>query len=452
MRTFTTAVLLLIAGLTEAGGAAAQTPPAPPPPAAATPPPPAPPPPAPAPPPPAPAAAEPPPPAAAAPAPAAAAPAAPAAPATPPGNWWDKFSGDAFVDAYGAVNWNFPRPQYGATVPYSTLREYDQARGFSLNWAGLDASYAADPIGATINLRFGPGIAIHNGPATPTGTADNNFGLEYVRQAYATAKFGGIFTLDAGKFDQPFGSEVPDSQLNMEYTRSLLYTENQPLFFTGLRLDIAPTATTDLKLIAANGWNNSIDDNSGKTFAAQFSIKPIDQLQLYIGWAGGPEEADITSAPTSGATPMADMRVPGADSHWRHLVDLVADFNPTSAWRFLLNADYDTEKDFAPGHSAIWYGANLAIRWVAADPFQVTVRGEILHDEHGDIVGINPTSGKTSADVESLTLTLQYVIATHYSLMLDNRVDIANSSIFETTNTNDKTQFTSTLGVIAHTN
>jgi hypothetical protein len=374
---------------------------------------------------------------------------APAAPAAP---WWSNFSGDAFVDAYANVNWNFPRGQFG-----QALRSYDQATdGFALSWVGLNASYAADPVGATISLRFGPTASLYHVPATATSTADNNFGLQYVRQAYGTVK-GGPLTLDVGKFDQPFGSEVPDAQLNMEYTRSMLFTLNQPVFFTGLRLDIAPTPMIDIKLIAANGWNNTIDDNTGKTFAAQFSIKPIDQFQIYVGYAGGPERADFLPVPQISPTGIVAAPLPsgatagpvaGADSSWRHLVDVVADINPTSNFRILGNFDYDTEQ--FGDHNAVWWGINGAVHYSVAD-FGITGRYEYWSDKHGDIVTANPASGFTGTIVNSGTLTLSYLIASHFLLMLDNRIDVADSKIFATTHDVSKSQFTSTLGVIAST-
>ena len=380
-------------------------------------------------------------------APAAAAP-APAAPAAP---WWTNFSGDAFVDAYANVNWNFPRGQFG-----QVLRSFDHAtEGFALSWVGVNANYAADPVGATISLRFGPTASLYHVPATGSGTADNNFGLQYVRQAYATVK-GGPLTLDVGKFNQPFGSEVPDAQLNMEYTRSLLFTLNQPVFFTGLRLDIAPIPMIDIKLIAANGWNNSIDNNTGKTFAAQFSIKPIDQFQIYVGYAGGPEQADFTPVPAISATGItppigsAGMTVPGADSSWRHLVDVVADINPTSNFRILGNFDYDTEQ--FGGFNAVWWGINGAVHYGIGD-FGITGRYEYWSDKHGSLVAPNTASnpGFTGTIVNSGTLTLTYLVASHFLLMLDNRIDVADSRIFATTHDVSKSQFTTTLGVIAST-
>jgi hypothetical protein len=119
---------------------------------------------------------------------------------------------------------------------------------------------------------------------------------------------------------------------------------------------------------------------------------------------------------------------------------------------FLLNGDYDTE-DFGPAGTASWYGANLAIRYIIADPFQATLRGEFFSDKHGTIVPNASGHAGDSTTIESGTLTLSYVIASHFMLMLDNRIDVADSTIFpkSPTETPSKTQFTTTLGVIAST-
>src|SRR5579863_4333136 len=131
-----------------------------------------------------------------APAPAAAAAAAPApapaaAPATPPGNWYDKFAADAFVDAYGNISWMNPLHEVavgGAGAPTVGLRAFDPYQGFALNWAGVNVAYTADPIGATVGLRFGPGAVLYNAPGYAGTTADSVNGLLYVKQAYATWK------------------------------------------------------------------------------------------------------------------------------------------------------------------------------------------------------------------------------------------------------------------------
>ncbi len=336
------------------------------------------------------------------------------------------------------MNWNLPRPQYPVGTP---TRAYDQTQGFALNQIGVNAAYTSDNVGGTISLRFGPEAAIYNAPAVSNGTADNSFGLQNVRQAYATLKPVDKVTFDMGKFDQPFGSEVPDSQLNFFYTRSLLFQLNQPVFFTGIRFDYAPADAIDLKIIAANGWNNSVDNNSAKSFAAQLMLKPMDSLIFYIGGVAGPEQTDFLPAP-GGALAMGQMGgdVPGADSHWRGLVDLVVDYNPSSAVSFALNGDFDSEQ------SESWYGVNLAAKFVVADPFAIALRGEYFGDNHAAIIG--------TKNVESGTLTLSYVVASKLTLMLDNRIDVAKDAIFPTPSdpgSASKTLFTTTLGAIIAT-
>ena len=360
----------------------------------------------------------------------------------------DKISADAFVDAYASYNANGPKPQ-GPASPAggfpggNSFRAFDVAQGFALNWLGVNATYAADPIGGTVGLRFGPSAALYNaGP-------DNTYGMQYVKQAFATWKPASKLQLDFGKFDQPFGSEVADSQLNMNYTRSVLFWYIQPLFFTGLRATIPIADQFSILAFAANGWNNTIDNNRGKTFGAQVMIKPADALIMYIGYVGGPEQNDFAPG---GAMMAPVVDVPNANDHWRHLVDFVADINPTKELRFLFNADYRTEDTVTANHSAVVYGGNLVVRYTFSDAFSAAIRGEWYHDEHGDTLG---TGSKT--DIEDGTITLMYGIGNHLAFMLDGRMDFAqndvlNNKIFQQ-NANGATdnQFTATLGVIAST-
>ncbi len=410
---------------------------------------------------------------------------APAAPpaAGPPANaaWYDKLSADAFVDAYGSINWNFPKPQIAnpSTSPLgslsgppgggNTFHAFDVAQGFALNWIGVNASYTSDTIGGTIGLRIGPSSPIYN-----SGTENLAF-LSYVKQAYATWKAADKLTLDFGKFDQPFGSEVADSQLNMNYGRSVLFWYVQPLFFTGLRATIPVADQFSLLAFAANGWNNSVDNNRGKSFGLQAMIKPADQLTMYIGYVTGPEQNDFgtTTVGTGATATTVSGDVPDANglSNWRHMVDFVADINPTKELRFLLNADWRSEDNMPVttampfAHHAVGYGANLVARYSFSDAFYGSLRGEFFHDEHGDLLGVAPfvlpatppATPPSSVNIEDVTLTLAYGIGNHLALMLDNRLDVADSPYFLSgsgaggASALGKSQFTTTLGVIAST-
>ena len=360
----------------------------------------------------------------------------------------DKVTADAFVDAYAGVNFNTPKPQYGTNLG----RAFDQANGFAVNWVGVNASYAADPIGGTIGLRMGPGAAIYNAAPTAGATSDNAIGLEFVKQAYATWKPVDKLTLDFGKWDEPFGSEVADSQLNMNYTRSGLFWFYQPLFFTGLRIDYAASSMVDVKVFAANGWNVTWDNNAAKTFGAQLTLTPVSQAIFYLGGAFGPEGTDTVAGMGAGATGSAD-----ANNHWRSLVDFVADINPTSSLRFLANFDYRTETQPAGAPDISGFGMNLVIKYAFSDAFSAAIRGEYLDDDKGTIFGAAP-GNKTS--VEDGTLTLMYGVGNHLAFMLDGRYDTASidnsppgfKGIFpKDTGDTASGQFTATLGIIAST-
>jgi hypothetical protein len=365
--------------------------------------------------------------------------------------WYDKFAVDAFVDAYASINYNFPKPQAPiftgtgiGTFGGNQFRAFDVANGFSLNWAGVNASYTADPIGGTVGLRFGPGAVLYH-----NGTSDAVAGLQFVKQAYATWKAADKLTLDFGKWDQPYGSEVADSQLNMNYTRSVLFWFIQPIWYTGLRVDYAASDMFDVKVFAANGWNQSIAQTSGKTFGAQIMLKPADQAIFYLGYVGGPQNPDFTVTGPANAPVITST---DSNKNWRHMVDFVADINPTKDLRFLLNFDYRTESALPdPGamttHTESVYGANLVIRYNFSDAFYGSLRGEYYHDEHGDTLGTGQ-----STNIEDGTLTLNYAIGNHLALMFDAfRFDIADNPYFATSSNPSKTQFTSTLGIIAST-
>ena len=392
-------------------------------------------------------------------------------------SWYDNIAFSAFVDAYASVNYNFPKPQSGRNV----LRAHDYSNGFALSWVGVNASYPADPVGATISLRFGPTARQVGGClADDKSQCDAGQGLDNVKQAFGSWKPGGsdsLFTLDLGKFDTPFGAEVAESHLNMNYTRSMLYV-SQPVTHTGLRATFAISDAFDFKLLAVNGYNNSIDNNVGKSFGAQvnFHLKnseDADLLGVSVGYLGGPEHDDVLvvkcgagelfspnstkciSAPTN--TEPSEGTLDRASSNtkgWRHLVDLVVVSNPIERLRLVLNADFGvdnvrTAADREAFEGKSYFGVLLGARVAVTDQFGVAARGEYFHDSNAFI---NPYPQNTQ-DLVGGTLTLDYLPADFLTIRLDNRLDWSSRKIF-----NQKIrdlvghQFTTTLGVVAHTN
>lgn len=390
--------------------------------------------------------------------------------------WYDLIEFSAFVDAYASFNYNFPKPQTGK----NRLHAHDPSNGFSLAWVGVNASYPADPVGGTISLRFGPSAhQIAAGCASVESPCDSSVGLENVKQGFASWKPGGAdssITIDLGKFDTPFGLEVAESQLNMNYTRSMLYA-SQPAFHTGLRANFVLADAFDFRVLAVNGWNNSIDNNIGKSLGAQFTFHArnadgSDVLTASLGYMGGPEHDDVenkqcaagtrfepasdngcvssptTTMATSGLVDRGSSNTKGL----RHLIDLVVTADPIERLRLGLNADFgrDSVANADGGYDGTnYYGVLLGARLAVIDEFGVAARGEYFHDSNGYI------SGFAGEEMELVggTLTLELLPADFLTLRLENRLDWASKQIFDK-NVRDHGgyQFTTTLGVVAHTN
>jgi hypothetical protein len=372
----------------------------------------------------------------------------PVAPPPAP-KWYEKAKIEGFVDAYASMNFNMPKPQTGTNIG----RAFDVSNGFGFHWAGLNASYAPDPVGGFVALRFGPGAVIYNG-------VDGGVpGLANVKEAYASWKpGGGPVQLDFGKFSTWIGAEVADSQYNMTYTRSALFF-TQPAVHTGLRLDYLISDQLDLKLYLVNGWNNSLDNNRGKTIGATIGILPTKDYAIYVNYIGGPEQSDVAVV---GTPPMTTLEsVADANSRWRHLVDVIADLHFDKA-RVLINGDFGTEK-ISDALTNTWYGANLTLGYAINDQFAVAARGGYTADSKGNNIAAAWLADPAfKAKVVDASLTLAAMPTPNLIIKLEPRIDSISSDApgFEgvypkapgETPPTSKTMFTTTLGVVVTTN
>ncbi|MBI4955034.1 MAG: outer membrane beta-barrel protein [Myxococcales bacterium] len=376
--------------------------------------------------------------------------------------WYERFDLSAFVDGYVGLNYQFPKPQ----TPTPGLgggngfRAYDVSNGVALHWAGVDLAYPAEPFGGTLGLRFGPSSALYN-------ASDAAFGLQFVKQAFLSVKplgKDGELTIDFGKLDTPVGAEVADSQGNMNYTRGALYWYAQPLFHTGLRVAYDPLPELGLRLFAVNGWNDTVDNNTGKTFGLQVTARGGDIFAGYLTYLTGPEQPDTATVtceagsafvPDAGCRPEpgapgGDVLVDrdGANARFRHLVDLVLDFTPAESVRILVNADVGGEPWRPLGSSETcfvgWYGASLALQLRPTELFYAALRGEVLRDPDG----LMTATGRDTL-LGTATLTLGLRATSHFLVMIDNRVDVANAELFQKgVRDTSRLQATTTLGAI----
>jgi hypothetical protein len=388
-------------------------------------------------------------------------------------DWYESLDVSAFVDTYFGLNFNGPKPQDSRNA----LRAFDRSNGFGISWAALDIAYSSDAVGATLNLRFGPSALVYSGN-------DDEHGLQYVKQAYATWKplTDGKLTLDFGKMESIYGLEVSDSQHDINYTRGLVYTLTQPFFFTGLRANYAFSDAFSATLLAVNGWNNSVDNNVGKSFGAQVvysaprSTGSGNLVVAKLGYVMGPEQLDylavcptgtdftIATVPTcvpssAGAQPVLSDRASANTKGLRHLIDLVVQIEPTEALTLALNADYGRETQIdqlvqGPSQRGLsWYGVAVEGRYGFNDIWATGLRGEYVGDPQAHacaadcaFLGVNKVSAVSG------TVTIDAAPANHLLLRLDGRVDHATKDVFPLVHDAKATQWTATLGVVATTN
>jgi len=305
---------------------------------------------------------------------------APAAPAPPV---WSvgpiDFSG--LIDGYYDFNFNHPIP---ASPPSSAIltggnQLYNfnvNANQFSLNMAKLSLAHTADPIGFQVDFGFGKAFEIiHAADASE---------VEHLEQAYITwkPKKDKPLQLDFGEFVTSAGAEVIESNGNWNYSRSLLFAWAIPYYHFGLRVaDTWGHFTGGFQLV--NGWNNIVDNNSGKTIGVvgNFTGKKIAWNNNYYT---GPEN-------------------PNTNKGWRNLYDTTVLLTPADKFNAYINFDYGQNKSFSGKTSttAEWYGVAGAAKWQMNGKNALTPRIEWFKDRDGFSTG-------TAQSLKEFTLTYEY--------------------------------------------
>jgi len=384
----------------------------------------------------------------------------------------------AFVDAYYA----FQTSKQGTAVPPHFAYAFGSPgrtaeNGFSLSFAGIDASYDGGQLGATISLRAGPSVnKYYGGDSSPLG-------IENVTQAYVTWTPIQELSIDFGQFATIFGAEVAESWQNLNYTRGALFWLGQPVFHTGLRLGIDPSRMLNIKVLAVNGWNRSVDNNAGKTFGLQGTFrlpkedKPEeDMLTIAAGYMFGPEHADSATVTcpagqdfdlnsTTGCRPV--LNAPGGtfvvdrgDSNskgMRHFLDLAVTANPVAPLRLLFNASLgiDNDRDTLNNRvdhfvSSNWWGVMAAARYALIDELGLAGRVEYYADPKGVTTGFRGNDIK----IVTGTLTADYSPGSFVKFFLDARLDWSSVQIFPNgvREANVGTAFSTTLGAVVSTN
>ncbi len=217
------------------------------------------------------------------------------------------------------------------------------------------------------------------------------------------------------------GAEVIEAKDNFNYSRGLLFNFAIPFTHTGLMAGYAFSDKVSANLYVVNGWDNTDDNNKGKTAGLTFAYNPMDQIGLTFNLMYGPEKDNNNH-----------------DN--RFLFDWVGTFKPAKNLTLVANTDYATEEhSAADGGTAKWYGIAGYAKYDFSDLFSSTIRAEYFDDKDGVRTG-------TSQKLKEITFTPEFRVAKAIIIRPEYRHDWSDRMSFDSGS--KKSQDTIALGVM----
>lgn len=265
------------------------------------------------------------------------------------------------VYVQGGYTYNFKNPD----SQENELRVFDhKANSFSLDLAQLVFTKDAPVGGLGYKLKLSYGETAKFIHSRGLGNANDEFDLTEAYADYVAPVGKGLKFL-FGKFVTMHGAEVIEAKDDMNYSRSFLFNFAIPFTHTGLMVGYTFSDALAANLYLVNGWDNTDDNNKGKTGGATIAFTPIEPVSLTFNLMYGPEKDNNNS-----------------DN--RFLFDWVGTFKPVKNLTLTLNTDYATEQKAAPdGSDAKWYGIAGYIKYDFSDYFSTAVRAEYFDDKDG---------------------------------------------------------------------
>jgi hypothetical protein len=307
-----------------------------------------------------------------------------------------------FVDGYYGYNFNQPHSRV------TDFRAFDgPSNQFSLNMMQLIFDKAPD----ANNSRLGYRLAFGYGEAMNVVNGSDPAGLgfaQYLKEAYfsylAPVGSNGL-QVDFGKFVTPHGAELIETQDNWNYSRGLLFTYAIPFYHFGLRSQYAFNDKYSLTGYLVNGWNNVVDNNTGKTVGVSFGWTPHSKFSLTQNYMAGPE-------------------MEGLNKNWRRLSDTVVSISPTDRLSFILNYDYG-RGDRVGGllNPVSWQGWAGFMRYALSDRNAIALRYEWFNDPDGFSTG-------AAQQLKEFTGTFEHRIAHRLITRWEYRYDYSNQPSF----------------------
>jgi hypothetical protein len=306
------------------------------------------------------------------------------------------------------------------------LRLYDLDAGYTFNMAEFKIS--KDPSDAH---PFGFGLSITGGEDARKNHALGIFrGSDDVYpyrdtppidllEAYASYKFplGSGLTLKAGKFASLLGFEVIESPLNLNFSRSLLFSFAVPLTHVGALLSYTLGDVLTVTAGPVVGWDVAKDNNGSMSVMGQFILTPVKDLIIGFNWITGPEQN-------------------GNNHNPRTVLDWTFTYNGLKNTVLGLNVDYGWERKepslVAAGLSnttAKWWGIGGYFAYDWTEKLRTSFRAEYFEDRDSVRTAAQAPGLKTA--IWETTATVRYKIWKGLLARVEYRHDQANEKVFK---------------------
>src|SRR5438477_1175571 len=324
-----------------------------------------------------------------------------------------------FVDTYYNYNSNQPSSRTNG------FRSFDVASNqFALNLVELVVDKTPDPA----NSRTGYHIALGYGQAINAVNGSDPGGLgfdQYLKEAYFSylAPVGKGLQVDFGKFVTPAGAEVIETKDNFNYSRGPLFSYAIPYYHFGMRAKYSFNDKYSLTGYVTNGWNNVVENNTGKTYGMSLGWNPTKKLSIAENYMAGPEQ--------------------GVNSNWRQLWDTVVTYTATSKLTLMANTDYGRGDRIAGVVNRVfWTGVAGYVKYAPTEKYAFATRYEYYNDHDGFTTG-------TQQHFNGITGTFQRMVASHILTRLEFRRDTSSQPTFaKGNNLPVKAQNTATAGLV----
>ena len=356
--------------------------------------------------------------------------AAPAA-APPTSSPFDSISINGIVDGYYSYNFEHPHGPV-ASVPLGNsgseltgFRAFDApTQALTLNMLELTIAKAPD----ANNSRLGFDLTLGYGNAMNVVNSTDPGGLgfaQYLKEAYVSylAPVGKGMQIDFGKFVTQHGAEVIETNGNWNYSRGILFTYAIPFYHFGLRSRYVFNDKYNVSAYIVNGWNNVVDNNTGKTGGFQFGWNPTKKVSVIQNYMVGPEETNN-------------------NSNVRQLWDTVVTYTPTSKLSLMWNYDYGRGDRMVGVANPVWWtGIAGYARYAFASNYALAARYEFYDDHFGFTTG-------TPQDLNEFTTTFERTVAKHLITRFEFRRDMSNQPSLLKGTTPVKDQNTLAAGLV----